>query len=331
MSAQLSRRGLFRAGAGVAAGSLPFAGVGAAYADVTDSPQFNLGGNGDDPIIRKRLHSNWVMQSFAYDHVGQHVYFAQHNTEDSDPAHAGDLWITKTDTSGNELGAMALHGFGHGVQIGVEPYGGAVYLWTEWKAGGSGYGTKIGRFGFVNGAVLESDDPAIQDRTITLDNMHPTSANPQPAIDPKYDRLAVRFRDAGLTMRIAVYAMADARAGRLGTAYRKAERALPVRDAAWAAANPFQGFTIYGRYAYLIEGGVSDTSYITVIDLNDAGQSTVEDRWPTQAGKTLPGREPQGMAIWLAGAAKEPRLCFGLHSNTDGVRQANVFYKNEFK
>jgi hypothetical protein len=48
---------------------------------------------------------------------------------------------------------------------------------------------------------------------------------------------------------------------------------------------------------------VSETSYLTTIDLNDVGQSTVVDRFATTAGESLSGREPQGMAI--RGAAGE--------------------------
>ncbi|MDP9849572.1 hypothetical protein [Streptosporangium lutulentum] len=333
----LSRRRLFRAGGRVAAaaavGSLPFAGAGVAHADVPPSPRFAFAGSGGDPIIRKSLHANWVMQSFAYDNVNRHVYFVQHNSQNTDPANAGDMWVTKTDLAGNRLGSMALHNFGHGVQIGVEPHDGAVYLWTEWQDRNppTDFGNKIGRFRFVNGAVLERDSGAIQDRTPTLGNMHPESANPQPAIDPSTDRLVVRFRDADKNMRIVLFRMSDARAGRLGREHRLAERALPTRDAAWARANPFQGFTAYGQYAYLIEGGVGATSYLTAVDLNDVGQSVAQDRWPTTAGESLHGREPQGMAIWLAGnGVVQPRLAFGFHSNTDGVRQASVFYKDTF-
>ncbi|MFC7648384.1 hypothetical protein ACFQX6_54025 [Streptosporangium lutulentum] len=73
------------------------------------------------------------------------------------------------------------------------------------------------------------------------------------------------------------------------------------------------------------------TSYLTAVDLNDVGQSVAQDRWPTTAGESLHGREPQGMAIWLAGnGVVQPRLAFGFHSNTDGVRQASVFYKDTF-
>ncbi|MEV6866563.1 hypothetical protein AB0M44_36905 [Streptosporangium subroseum] len=335
----LSRRRLLQAGGRViavaAAGSLPFVDTGTARADVDPSLRFNFAGSGDDPIIRRSLHANWVMQSFAYDNVNRHVYFVQHNSENTNPKYVGDIWVTKTDLEGKQLGSMALHNFGHGVQIGVEPYNGAVYLWTEWQDRNppTDFGNKIGRFKFVDGAVLEKNSSLVQDRTLTLANMHPESANPQPAIDPSTDRLVVRFRDTNKNMRIVLFRMSDARAGRLGSGYRLAERALPTRDAAWAKANPFQGFTAYGQYAYLLEGGVSETSYLTAIDLNDVGQSIAQDRWPTTAGKTLPGREPQGMAIWLVTAgngAVQPRLAFGFHSNTGGVRQASVFYKDTF-
>ncbi|MFC8662171.1 hypothetical protein [Streptomyces sp. NPDC057199] len=327
----LSRRRLLGTGGGMAAAALLGAGTtllgaGPAHAVVDDSPRFKLDGDGDNPVKRKSLHANWVMQSFAYDNVNQHIYFAQTNTSNTDPERVGDLWITKTDLSGNELGAMALHNFGHGVQIGVEPYQGSVYLWTEWWSSASGFGTKVGRFKFVNGVTLEMTSAAIQDRTPSIAD---TMVNPQPAIDPSTDRLWVRYKVAADMPRIVGFTMSDARAGRLteDPEHRLAERALPSRGD-WGTANPFQGFAVYGRYAYLLEGAANGPSYISVIDLNGTGQSTVVDRWETTAGASLPGREPQGMAIWLASGAA--RLAFGFHSNTDGVRQSSVFYKNQF-
>ena len=327
----LSRRALLAAagGVGIAVGSLPFLGVGPAAATVEDSPRFNIGGTGGNPILKKRLHANWVMQSFGYDNVNNHMYFLQTNVDNTDPARVGDLWVTQTDLAGNEIGAMALHNFGHGVSIGVEPYNGAVYLWTEWQVNpASGFGTKLGRFEFVNGATVEADDPSIQDRTPSIGD---TMINPQPAIDPYTDRLLVRYHVGADMPRIVAFSMSDARAGQVSTDYRLAERALPSRGS-WGEANPFQGFTAYGRYAYLLEGPISSTSYITTIDLDDDGQSIVEDRHPTTAGASLPGREPDGMAIWLAqgATAVSPRLAFGFHCNTDGVRQASVFFKDEF-
>ncbi|MEU0820325.1 phage baseplate protein [Streptomyces mirabilis] len=328
----LSRRRLLGTGGGIAAAALlgsgaSLLGAGPAYAVVGDSPRFKLDGDGDNPVWKKSLHANWVMQSFAYDNVNQHIYFAQSNTSNTNPDNVGDLWITKTDTSGNELGSMALHNFGHGVSIAVEPYQGAVYLWTEWWTNmDTGFGTRIGRFKFVNGATLEMTDGSIQDRTPSIAD---TMVNPQPAIDPSTDRLWVRYKVDTDMPRIVGFDMSDARAGRLTEKpdYRLAERALPSRGD-WGKANPFQGFAVYGRYAYILEGAANGPSYISVIDLNGSGQSTVVDKWETTAGQSLTGREPQGMAIWLASGAA--RLAFGFHSNTDGVRQSSVFYKSEF-
>ncbi|MEV0381219.1 hypothetical protein [Nonomuraea sp. NPDC050643] len=327
LSGALTRRSLLGGGgrlaAAVALGSGGLAlGAGPAVAEVPDSPRFDLGGPGGNPVWKRSLHANWVLQSFAYDNVNQHIYFAQVNSQNTDPAHVGDLWITKTDTSGRELGSMALHGFGHGVSIAVEPYEGSVHLWTEWMTSTGGFGTRVGRFAFRDGVVLEQGSGAVQDRTPTIGD---TMINPQPAIDPSTGRLLVRYKTGVDQPRIVVFDLADARAGRLAAEHRLAERALPARGA-WAADNPFQGHTAYGRYTYLLEGRAGGPSYITVVDLNGTGQSTVVDRAPTTAGESLPGREPQGMAIWTH--ASGPRLAFGFHSNTGGVRQASVFYKS---
>lgn len=314
-----TRRTVLLGGIAAATGAIPLIGATAARATVADSKQFVLDGAGGNPIWKKSLHANWVLQSFAYDNTNGHIYFAQNNPDSTN----GDIWITQTNLAGDQTGAMALHGFGHGVAIAAEPYNGAVYLWTEWKASSSGFGTRIGRFPFANSATLEADDGSIQDRTPSIGD---TMINPQPAIDPVTGRLLVRYKVDTDMPRIVAFNLSDARAGRLTSGYRLTERALPSRGS-WGDANPFQGFTAYGSYAYLLEGPVSSTSYITTIDLNDTGQSTVVDRFATTAGQSLPGREPQGMAIWVTSSG--PRLAFGFHSNTDGVRQASVFYKSD--
>lgn len=322
-----TRRQLLRTGGvALAAGAFSLAVAGNAAAVVPDSPRFKLSGAGGNPVNRKSLHANWVMQSFAYDNVNQHIYFLQSKTDTTN----GDLWVTRTDTAGNELGAMALHGFGHGVSLAVEPYQGQVYLWTEWQVRDSGYGDKIGRFRFVDGATLDQSSTSIQDRTPrilgTVDDPQPVPL-PQPIIDPMYGRYLVRYKLAEDTTRIVVFDLSDAREDRLTTANWLVDRALPARGAL-EAERPFQGFTAHGRYAYLLEGKNSSGAFITTIDLNSAGNATVENQWQSGAGASLPGREPQGMAIWLTSSGA--RLAFGFHANDDGVRQANVFYKSEF-
>lgn len=326
-----TRRQLLRTGgATLAAGAVSRTIAGQADTGVPDSPRFNLQGAGGNPVKQKSLHANWVMQSFAYDNVNQHLYFLQHNTTNTDPANLGDLWVTRTDTAGNELGAMALHGFGHGVSLAVEPYQGQVYLWTEWQVRDSGFGDKIGRFRFVDGATLEASSTSIQDRTPRIlgavADPQPVPL-PQPIIDPQNDRYLVRYKLAADTTRIVAFPLSDAREGRLTTDYWLVDRALPSRGAL-ESERPFQGFTAYGRYAYLLEGSTESGAFLTTIDLNGAGNDTVENQWQTGAGASLPGREPEGMAIWLTSSG--PRLAFGFHSNDGGVRQANVYYKSTF-
>jgi hypothetical protein len=321
----VSRRGILKAGAGAAAllagGAAPLLTATPAGATVPDSGKFVLDGTGGNPIWKRSLHANWAFQSFGYDNVNQHIYFLQHNSTNTALEYFGDIWVTKTDLAGNELGSMALHGFGHGVSIGVEPYQGKVYLWTETFGTGADnehfYGTRMGRFEFRDGVTLETADTSIQDRMPTIsDEVH----NPQPTIDPSTSRLLVRYASGVTgTHRVVAFDLDDARNGNLADGNRLIERALP--DTTYA----FQGFTAYGRYGYVIEGNPNGFSWITTIDLNDVGSSIVEE-FETQAGQSLPNREPEGMAIWLA---PQPRLCFGFESNDGGVRQASVFFKDQ--
>jgi hypothetical protein len=95
----------------------------------------------------------------------------------------------------------ALHGFGHGVFIAAEPVGGAVHLWTEWRTSVSGFSTRIGRFRYVDGATLAAGDGSIEDRTPSIGD---TMINPQPAIDPAFGRLLVRYKVAADMPRIVV-------------------------------------------------------------------------------------------------------------------------------
>ncbi|MEU0649777.1 phage baseplate protein [Streptomyces umbrinus] len=319
-NSRINRRTLLKAGGAAAVGlGATVLGATPASASVPVSMRFVLGGTGGNPIWKRSLHANWVLQSFGYDSVNDQIYFLQHNSTNTSAENFGDIWVTRTDLAGNETGSMALHGFGHGVSVAVEPYNGKVYLWTETLGAGDDnegfYGTRMGRFEFINGAVFERNDSRIQDRTPTISDV---VRNPQPVIDPSTNRLLVRYSN-GTQRRIVAFDLSDARAGRLADADRLIERALPDPVAT------HQGFAAYGSFAYLLEGGTNSASYLRTIDLNDVGSSVVET-FETTAGQSLPAREPEGMSIWLA---PEPRLCFGFESNTGGVRQASVFFKDQ--
>ncbi|MFJ5612058.1 hypothetical protein ACIQCJ_22020 [Streptomyces sp. NPDC093221] len=355
-----SRRGLLRAGAGLtAAGALGAAGVlaaaGPAAADLPVTPPFSLEGGGDQVFWRKPLHeTSWAMQSFAYDNVNGHIYFAQHRpgdneneSDDGDPSkahiHYGDIWIVRTDLAGNVLGTMALHQFGHGSSMAVEPTGAgsAPYLWIEGdnynvaKGAYEDSGYRLTRFRYTEGITLTYGNPSvipIQDRTPTITTY---AGLPRPAIDPVNNMLLVRYATQSTSpnpWRLVVFPLADAVAGRLSQDDRKAERALPTNaqlkipdDAA------FQGVTLYGEYAYLLYGRSGGPSYLAAVSMNDAGGGHGEV-FHTTAGATIPGREPQGCAIWVADG--QPRLAFGFSgktgTTTDPSFDASLFYKNTF-
>ncbi len=337
---EIGRRRLLRAGVGlgvVAVGSV-VAGVGPAYADLDASNRFKLGGDGDRQIDQVTLHQpTWAMQSFAYDNLNGHIYFAQHRVGDS-AGHNGDLWISKTDLTGNILGVMALHGFGHGSSMAVEPSGAGTdpFLWLEADdSDDNGSGQRLARFQFVDQLTLEYTNPSIpiDDRTPTIDDFVKL---PRPAIDPYAGRLLVRYaadpaKWQGRTWRIVAFEMADAAAGRLDQTHRKAERAIPNNDELGLTdADLFQGITLCGQYAYLSYGGPGGPSYLVTLDMNGAGDQ-VSEVFHTTAGASLEGREPQGTAIWLESG--QPRLAFGFsakHSGNPPTFDATIFYKSQF-
>jgi hypothetical protein len=349
-----SRRGLLRGGTGLAAaGALGAAGVlaaaGPAAADLPSTEAFVLSGGGGQAFWRKTLYeTSWAMQSFAYDNVNGHIYFAQHrpgdNENDSDNGiHLGDIWIVRTDLAGNVLGTMALHQFGHGSSMGVEPTGAgsAPYLWIEGdnynvaKGAYEDSGYRLTRFRYTEGITLTYGNPSvipIQDRTPTIDTY---AGLPRPAIDPVNNMLLVRYATQSTSpnpWRLVVFTLEDAAAGRLSQDYRKAERALPTNaqlkipdDAA------YQGVTLYGEYAYLLYGKSGGPSYLAAVSMNGSGEQHGEV-YNTTAGESIPGREPQGCAIWVDSG--QPRLAFGFSgktgTTTDPSFDASLFYKNTF-
>jgi hypothetical protein len=322
--------------AAVLGGAVPLALPGTANAAVAPSPKFVLSGAGDDPVVRRTLQqSTWAMQSFAHDHLNGHLYFVQ-SKPGTDPGHNGDLWITKTNETGDRLGYMELLGFGHGSSMGIEPTttGAAPYVWIEGgDSNDNGAGERLARFRFTHKLTLDYFNPSIPIDDLTPGSDLTSFAKlPRPAIDPYANRLILRYathEPATRVWRLAVFDLADARAGRLADANRLVERAIPNNsELGLTDADLFQGITACGQYAYLYYGGPDRPSWLVTIDLNAVGGSYVE-KFQTNAGASLPGREAQGIAIWLASGA--PRLAFGYSSGGGGQFMASVFYKSEFR
>ncbi|WP_234443196.1 phage baseplate protein [Streptomyces cellulosae] len=334
-----SRRQVLRSATGIAAlaaagPAITLGAAGAAHAVVDPSNHFYVPGGGDILVRRATLHQpSWAMQSFAFDNVNGHIYFAQ-DRPDQSTENSGDLWITKTNLSGGILGTMALHGFGHGSSMGVEPTGSgsAPYLWIEGASAANGAGQRLSRFRFTDGLTLDYANPSITiyDRTPTFDSY---AKLPRPAIDPYTNHLLIRYatqEPADRVWRVAVFTMEDAVAGRLGQSNRKTERAIPTNsELGLTDSDLFQGIAMCGQYAYLSYGGPGGPSYIAVLDLNDTGGS-VKKVYPHSVAASYPGREPQGAAIQMVGG--QPRLACGISAKegSPATFDATVFYKSDF-
>jgi hypothetical protein len=312
----VSRRGLLKLGAGVAA-TTALASTGPAGAATVEG-RFDLTAPSTSLIWKKALYDETVMQSFTLDNAHGHIYAIQvKNGAGSDAA--GHLCLTKLSLSGTILGHMYLMGFGHGVQIGVEPSGASAYLWTETDAvsdDGSSRGAKLARFKFVNGQTLTATSPAL-----TTYALIPGANNTTCTIDPSTNRLIMRYW-SGSTFRFAVYSLAAVKSG---TAERLHDIVQP------SGLGTFQGYAAYGNFVYLLTGnGYSSTNpapgntYVTCLDLG-TGQQVQRAR--SVAGKSLDYREPEGMAIQIVSGA--PRLCLGLASGVTQARKASIFYKSE--
>ncbi|MFE9580510.1 hypothetical protein ACFYO1_29300 [Nocardia sp. NPDC006044] len=311
----VSRRSFLGLGAGVTAA---WAVGGRAIAEGGGEPRFELSAPSSELLWRKALYDVTVLQSFAFDNVNGHIYAVQVRNGAGSAA-AGDLCLTKLSTSGVVLGHMYLLGFGHGVQIGVEPVGGSAYLWTETdavRAEGSARGSRIARFEFTDGRTLTASSGELRKYTLV-----PGATNTTCAIDPSTDRLVMRYAQ-GSGFRYAVFDLKDVEAG---GATRLFDIASPD------GLGTFQGYTAFGTYLYLLTGNAYGDSnpapgnaFITCVDLRTGAQV---QRELTQAGKSLDYREPEGMAIQIV--AGRPRLCFGFASGVEKARLASIFYKSE--
>ncbi|MGW7682575.1 phage baseplate protein [Kribbella sp. NPDC054772] len=314
----LSRRGLLTgAGALIAAGTVGLPAATARTLSLPASKRFKMSATTNEFFRSQPLHDATVMQSFAFDTPNDRLFAAQ--LRGGSGANSGDLALTQLDFAGNELGYMYLTGFGHAVSIGAEGSGSTTYLWTETDVDtANGRGRQICRFPWQNGKTLTS---------ASVTKWKPVSNGTvfTPAVDQRFNQLGVRHSLSD-GMHINVYSLAAARTGDFSTVLAS------FKQPALTSGIDFQGWTLYGSYAYFWEGeaypGAPDetkaTSKLWCYDIN-AGQ--LVDSFLTLAGKSLTYREPEGMAVYGSTDATA-RLYFGFASGVTGDRRANLFYRN---
>ncbi|MGI2294265.1 S-layer homology domain-containing protein [Paenibacillus sp. GXUN7292] len=295
---------------------------------------FNLSETAKELFTNKDAQNNTVLQSIGFDNPNERVYTLQLMQGslqlDGETAAVtganrdlnGDLALTQYDLQGNKTGFMYLKGFGHGVQMGVESVGEETFLWTEIDSvaeGTSGWGTKIARFPFENGKVLDSKSQEIEKFSL-VEGADRTTLN----IDPVHGLLTMRYRLNG-SFRYGVYDLEEI----------KQNRFSPLADVPQPSGlGTFQGFASYGRYLYLLDGtaygsggSVSPTgnTYITSVDLKTGA---IIDRQLIYGGNDLVFREPEGLAIRLSDKndPQSAQLSIGFASGVTGARKANILY-----
>ncbi|WP_129667295.1 hypothetical protein [Phytoactinopolyspora endophytica] len=311
------------------------------------SDPFDLDAPTDALFVNRELHDQrTIMQSFAVDSVGGDVYVVQitqagtplPGDEPGDEEYArraarGDLTMTRLDLDGNRLGHMYLKRFGHGVAIGVERVGSSVHLWTEVDAvteGSSGWGTRLLRFPFSDGAVIDADrTPDLQRREL-LPGVDRTTCN----VDSAHNTLVMRYRrDGGFR-----YGLFD-----LNHVRQQRPSYTPIADVAQPdvlVGTTFQGYASFGRYLYLLDGQIySDSNppegkgntHLTRVDWQTG---EVEQRIHVTDYHELHRREPEGMGVWLAqpGRPDSARLgfAFGTSVSADPAddRLCSILYKS---
>ncbi len=330
---RLTRR-RFTLGGGVAAAGALGAFAARAGAATVAGGRFDLSVPSTQLLREKTPHNATVLQSFAFDDVGGHLYTVQlmqggiqlsgesAPVSGADRAAHGDLCVTKLSLAGAELGSMYLKGFGHGVAMGCEPVGSAAYLWTESDANpDSGYGRAISRFKFADGTVLFSGSSSlVKHRPVA------GSTSNQPAVDMLNRRLLLRYRLGG-EARYRLMSLSGVSAGDYTAVYDDIPQ-TGVED-----GEVFQGFTVLGDYAYQLTGtaytdedGANPPSghgntYVSCIDLRTG---ELVQRARTEAAYSLGYREPEGLAVQLSSPR---RLCMGFASGAAGDRKVSVYYK----
>jgi hypothetical protein len=320
----LSRRGLLTgAGAILAAGSLgvPTASARPVLADeLTPTKRFKMSATTNEFFRSKPLWGPTVMQSFAFDTPNNRLFTGQLRSGTAE--NSGDLTLSQLNFSGTVLGHMYLTGFGHAVSIGAEAVGGTTYLWTETDVDtANGRGRQIARFPWQNGATLTEN-------SASLTKWKPVSNGSvfTPAVDQRYGRLGVRYSLSD-GMHINVYSLAAARAGDFSTVL------ATFKQPALTAGVDFQGWTLYGSYAYFWEGEAypgepDETKANSKLWCYDINAGELVDSFLTLAGKSLTYREAEGMAVYGSTDATA-RLYFGFASGVTGDRRANLFYRND--
>ncbi|MFD3544896.1 signaling protein [Streptomyces sp. NPDC058655] len=289
--------------------------------------------SGTELLAPTRLFNTTGPQSFAFDDANGLIFTLQtlqagiRLSDEDEPVDAdgrkgaGDMCLTRLTSAGKVTGHMYLRGFGHGISFAVEPVGKRTYLWVEGRADPkTGYGRSVARTPFKDGAILDSSDPAV-----THYDPVPGASDVSPSLDLAGGRVLVSYEEDD-EQRFAVYQMVDFLAGHTESA-QFVKAGVQVREEEW-----FQGCALYGNFIYVLTGNPytdkkgdnprksGGNTFISAIDVLTGKP---QGRQRVTVAPDLPYREPEGMAITLAGA--RPGLCIGFSVKNEDRRELTLY------
>jgi hypothetical protein len=283
----------------------------------TAAPQFDLFAPYRTLYTKKRLHENRTQQDFAFDSVNRRLFVSQGRRDNT----GDDLCLNQVSFSGTSLGTMYVDNCGHGVGMGVEPVGSSSYIWMEAKAGPDGRGTALMRFKWV---------PGTRPANVKY-YFGGLGTDVCCAIDPVYQRLVVRFRPTGKSGHMHhVYSLPFGHRESMRKLY---EFYLPA--SVWSDGGLLGGFAPLGKYVYVFTGRAHRDpadidSALCKVDMTTS--TMVGQKVVTRAGRDLPGREPEGLAIYR-GSDNRCRLFYGFGSRDSFAGytvHSNIFYKSRY-
>jgi len=311
----LARRSLMKSTGVIglaAAGGLAFQGR---PAEAATSPRLSVSSHSHTLYTSKALTENRTQQSFGFDQANRRMFIMQGRQDST----GDDLCLNRVSLSGKPLGTMYLDNAGHGIGFGVEPVGTSSYIWAEARADSTGRATCLMRFKWIPGT-----------KPANVKYYFQGNRNVSCSMDPINQHLLVRCIPAGSTGTGHVNYLYSLPFGHPEKMRRLLKFTLPRT---LQGIGVYQGCAPYGRYLYALFGSpqrntANIDSKLAVVDMHTGLQ--VGSPVMTYAGKNLPFREPEGVAIYrsLAGTVG---LYFGFTSRNfyDGkLIYSNIYYKN---
>lgn len=281
------------------------------------------------------LSQSRVHQQLDYDEVNQLIYVTQVIDngvtlpgESEPPANGvrgsrGDLAINRVNLAGDVTGVMYCRSFDHGSGIGVEVEGGVTYIWIAYDAvlrpiGTNAHGRRIARLPFQDGAVIDPDDPSIDDY-----NPIPNATSITPGLDLANNQFVIAGSPGGTGTRYRVFDLA---------AFKAKDFSSPLADFPRPAFPDYQSWQVFNGFIYQMHGsgynttdnppppGGTGNAWFTVIDTL-TGQ--VVQRVKNDHFLDLPYREAEGISFWNRPGG--PELVFGFATSTTAPRRMNLF------